>query len=1142
MIKTQSTKIAFASLLLAASAFTASALPTSYYTQSSVLSTGRWVKVEVAEEGIHEITYQQLSDWGFDDPASVTVYGYGGSLFADSGFWPELPDDLCQQTIYNSSRFEKICFYGVPDYSARVMTNSSIKIERNVYSTKGYYFITDSKTYQPPVSIPFESTGRQELTNHTHMEYVENDVINPSSGGAFFFDRSFVDDPQTFSFPVRDFYNGNASFTGTLLYQYASDVAKTLTVIPKFENDMFTDIGGIYQKVDNKSGDSSCRFTLSNVTSLDLSYDSTQKAGTCDVTFAIPETFSGNLTYASMNFVALLYCRNNSMALLPQLDMYFPGANTSGKTHNVKVTSANAFTQIWEIVNPYTVRPMSTSYNSNTGVAIGSLDASVSYSASRGAAHVIAFSPSYSLKSVAYVGEVASQNLHGEDVPDMVILTTPSLRPQAERLAAIHNRHQGMDVKVVTQEEIFNEFSSGTPHAMGVRRYAKMLYDRNPDKFRHLLLFGLGTWDNRNIVIPATETLITYQAEEPGDASIGSRCFANDGYFGMLGDAIYKDNLRMCEMNVNVGRMPINNLSDATITVDKIEDYFLNPPVHGSYNRALLFCDDGDGGDHLNQSDAVYDIISDLSPGTTVTKVYNALYPWTNHDAVTLRDALQYYLAQGQGYMGYAGHGRSDRLGAHEKLWDISLIDNTDYPISPFTMLSTCNTFIFDRVASDITGHMIRKPNGGAINIIAACRAVFKNLNQDFNKEVSKEYFSARPGDVVGDIFRRARNNACIETTENLAVNTMCYNLAGDPAIPLFVPSLKVATLSIDGVATGSEAIDVYPLKPFVIKGQIVDDEGNVQTGYNGVVTIDLYDGARDIMSSSKGETSSEHTKLVHIDETILTTVAANVVDGCFEATLTSPSPVYPAESNRISYYATNDDYTVFASGMSPAIKVNPYDESKLDVVDTEAPVITAIYLNDPAFSNGDEVDNSPMVYVNIAADASGLNVSGGNVGNGARLRLDNSQSFNSAAASLKIMPDGGATMAYGLNNLTEGFHSLEFSIADNAGNRSSSTVSFYVVNTRPEATLAVNESPARTEATFIVAHTFEGNPTGRLVVEDIAGNTVYSKENCSFPFTWDLRDLSGNPVADGHYNAYAILNSGIQYGNTPKTSLVVIK
>jgi hypothetical protein len=64
-------------------------------------------------------------------------------------------------------------------------------------------------------------------------------------------------------------------------------------------------------------------------------------------------------------------------------------------------------------------------------------------------------------------------------------------------------------VNIVPADELYNEFSSGTPDVSAYRRYLKMLYDRATtaaDQPRYLVLFGNSVWDNR-MLTPACRSL-----------------------------------------------------------------------------------------------------------------------------------------------------------------------------------------------------------------------------------------------------------------------------------------------------------------------------------------------------------------------------------------------------------------------------------------------------------------------------------------------------------------------------------------------------------------------------------------------------------------------------------------------------------
>lgn len=62
------------------------------------------------------------------------------------------------------------------------------------------------------------------------------------------------------------------------------------------------------------------------------------------------------------------------------------------------------------------------------------------------------------------------------------------------------------------------------------------------------------------------------------------------------------------------------------------------------------------------------------------------------------------------------------------------------------------------------------------------------------------------------------------------------------------------------------------------------------------------------------------------------------------------------------------------------------------------------------------------------------------------------------------------------------------------------------------------------------------------LMITDADGNTVFSRNDVAFPFSWNLCGNNGKPVPDGHYRAWAILDNDVARGASNKVEFVVIK
>jgi hypothetical protein len=83
---------------------------------------------------------------------------------------------------------------------------------------------------------------------------------------------------------------------------------------------------------------------------------------------------------------------------------------------------------------------------------------------------------------------------------------------------------------------VFNEFSSGMPDVTAIRLFMKMFYDRATtanEVPKNLLLFGDGSYDNRNKLQPNTNYIITYESEE---SLIPTNTYTSDDYFVTLSD------------------------------------------------------------------------------------------------------------------------------------------------------------------------------------------------------------------------------------------------------------------------------------------------------------------------------------------------------------------------------------------------------------------------------------------------------------------------------------------------------------------------------------------------------------------------------------------------------------------------------
>ena len=112
------------------------------YAPESVLNNGKWVKIRVAETGVHCMTYDEIAAAGID-PANLRIYGYGGAMLSQD-FTLEKQDDLPSVAFYmhkgDDGIFGKgdyILFYAQGTDSWQYSGNHFVHT-RNPYSQYGY--------------------------------------------------------------------------------------------------------------------------------------------------------------------------------------------------------------------------------------------------------------------------------------------------------------------------------------------------------------------------------------------------------------------------------------------------------------------------------------------------------------------------------------------------------------------------------------------------------------------------------------------------------------------------------------------------------------------------------------------------------------------------------------------------------------------------------------------------------------------------------------------------------------------------------------------------------------------------------------------------------------------------------------------
>ena len=1026
--------------ILLLTTLTAMARPATFYADKSLLSEGNIVRIRVSESGIYRLTYEQIAEWGLR-PERVSILGYGGALLPQDFTQPRI-DDLCPVAFYMNkgadNQFGKgdyILFYGQGSvawtYSGGYFTHT-----RNHCSDYGYYFLSDAEGLQHLMPLAEEAVGTVQHTVTTYNACVlhEQDIVNLvdrkkglTGGGREFYgedilsgqSRTFTldlpsavaDQPMSCHVAAASTGAGNATLTIAC--------AGTQTDIPF----------GTIETADNYTFALAGNKRLNNIPAqviprITLSYES-----------QIASDY-GYVNYIELNAECELTLTDN--ALFFRQTAYYDENNLS----RYCLSGADAYTEIWDITHLDDIRRVPATLSHDTLYFTGDNTRLTQYVAVRTHAN-------HSL-TPTYIEKVPNQNLHALRDIDYVIITPAAFRQEALRLAKAHERYDGLTYAVVTDQEVYNEFSSGTPDVSAYRWLMKMLYDCASSvetRPKSLLLFGDGTFDNRQLLPQSGKnTLLTYQAV---NSTVETKAYASDDYFTFLEDedgvvgSYFSDPVGV--MRIGVGRLPLSTVEQARQVVDKLITY-IEDTYRGKWKQQLLFlADDGDNNQHTSICDLAAETVVNKAPDFIVNKIYLDAYTQektaSGESYPIAYNRFTNLMRQGVLFMDYCGHGSVNNI-TNEMFLTKSDIERMTNRNQAFWMLATCGFAHFDQQALSAAELAVLNPNGGAIAVMSACRTVYANENSHINRFLCDTLFGHSDNysytTSIGEAARIAKNR-CGKTSEN----KMSYILFGDPALRLNYPT------SFD-VVTSTTSDTLRALDEVTLNGYIRNAQGDTATAFNGSLHISVYDKQQQITTRDNDAVSSGLTPIpcTYKDYPNLLFVGkTEVQDGLFRLTFRMPKDIrYNFDSGRIVYYAIDSLTQEEGIGHTHSFVIGGSSPQAALLNDTTGPDLR-IYMDNPAFTDGSRTSEYPHFFADIY-DENGINAVGSGIGHDLMLVLDNDNALtynlNDYFSTHGDYRQG--QVSYAFSGLKEGPHNLLFRAWDLLNNSSTASLRFTVV------------------------------------------------------------------------------------------------
>ena len=1069
------------------------------YAAHSKLQSGRWVKISITNDGMYRLTRSALKKMGFSNPSKVHLYGYGGHLQNEVLFTGTEYDDMVEVPLYYSKKQDAWLFWG-----NGLLSWKGDERVINFYANAAYYFLTEETEDATLIGTEPSYAGRVE---HTFQDFTDHVLYEKDEYAWYHGGRNLYENVN---------YINNNSHTYSL-QTINSEGGEKLTVVFSAYKDsvMTTSVNGTRMGKMKMPKIKDYWYATSAKATYDLS--KLERTSTWNVRLTSTAGFNARLDYLSLSYKRKLKPSSGFVAF------------TQTQSGSCRFDIEGSGLKVMRIGSP------DDSATLIDGVQNGSVYSVTVEDPTR---QFVAFDEGYAFPEPSYAGVVANQDLHAMDSVDMVIVIPVSekLRKQANRLVEAHKQYDGLRCAIVRADQIYNEFSSGTPDATAYRRFMKMLYDKAKtmdDAPKYLLLFGDAAWDNRMTSIhwrkySPDNYLLCY----PSENSLSStESFVMEDYFALLDDGEGK-NILKDKPDLGVGRFPVTTDADAKIMVDKTITYLSCENAGGWKNYVYLLGDDGDENDHMKKANEVAELVKATYPEMEVKKImwdaYKVESTASNLSYPTCTQDIKKAMKEGASVINYVGHAAAYAFSDEFVLRVNDFAEPCGDKLALW-VTAACDVMPFDGQMENIGETAVLNPNGGALAFYGTARTVYATQNLYMNRYFMSHLFDTDAKgrrNRVGDAIRLAKNSIITGNMESLyPQNKLQYALLGDPSLEFGEPSQKVILDSINGtLLKSSSRIPLKAGQRVRLSGHLTDAKGILKTDFSGTLTARMYDNEETIVCYNNH--SAKTGAFSFTDRAGIYTCMDSIINGKFSLEFIVPVDINNSnEEGRFVFYALNNERTMEANGYSEKFLLGGMEVGEKDSI---GPAIIA-GLNTEEFVNGGTVNRTPYFVANLE-DESGINYSGNGLGHDLILCVDNDVSKTYSLNSYYVQEFGDFTrgsVSFVLPELEAGSHTLTFRAWDVLNNTNAVSLDFVVDPSLAPTmfNLTASQNPARTSTNFLISYDMAGaDCTFTLEVFDYAGRRVWyhqelgSSSRGLYTIPWNLCTNAGCKLYTGIY------------------------
>ncbi len=1123
---------------------------------TSILSTGTWYKIKVANRGIHKIDYAFLQSLGINtaglDPAHIRLFGNGGTVLPEQVDSTQ-PDDLVENAIEMhaaGNTFAPGDYFLFYANGPRLWTKDSLRQRfvhsNNYYENYSYYFLVcDLGTGKRIQTVT--ANGTAAITTGTFNDYYADDIdsFNVGSMGKVWWGHRMTS--MNNASLNQSFNIALGAVSGPVTLEAAvgntSDAAN---------NSLRIHINGV-QAADFTLGKQSDGTFMAAAYAL---RDSalTIHPGTGNLNVQLSYKPGGNAV-GYIDFLRFNYRRQLSMSGVAQLSFrdWQTASLGAGQYAAFKIADAGNNLRVWEVTQP--LAPVAL-----TGTQTGN-DYTIVREGNR-LPEFIAFNGNqYYTPVAASPARVANQNLHGLPATDLLIITTTAFLPAAEALADFHRQQDRIVVTIATVDKIYNEFSSGSQDIDGIRNFIKMFYDRatgEQDMIKNVLLLGAASYDYKNRLPFNTNIVPTFQTYESVQREGGDfGAYSSDDFYALLDEGESIDGGGA--LDIGTGRIPAYDLDEAMKVVDKIKHY-ASPASFGPWKNVVAYVADDKDNDtrsnmnHLKDCETVNEYFRKENRLYNLYKIYADAFPVVNTPSgaryPAVNKAINDQVYNGTLLMSYSGHGSPNRWAEEAILTADDYGSWNNKNKLPVIVTATCDFGRFDDPGHRSAGaRLMINPEGGSIAMITTTQVVYQTENTKINTAYTRQQFTPGPDGrypTLGAALMSAKN----ATSAGVGSNNHKYVILGDPALRLQVPEYKVRTEALlreqDGNMTPADTLSA--LGRYRLRGAVTDRDGRILTDFNGTVYISLFDKIRSVPTSNNRPGVSGVTPSFLSQTNTVAKIKGTVTQGHFDVNFIVPKDInYAYGSGKISYYANNE--TIDAAGVDTNYIVGGYTDAPDD---QDNPVVQP-YIDDDKFRDGGVTGPNPILYVKLS-DNNGINFSGSAIGHDIVALLDEEVQQPYVLNDYYTPEQNDYRRGYiyfPLYNLSEGKHTLRVKAWDVYNNSGEGLVTFEVSHKNRGIISDLYNYPNPVEdMTHIV---FQHNQNGEqmqvtLQIFNTAGSLVrtisqdFKATGNRTELSWDGCGYNGLRLGKGVYFYRLTLQTGKGISATAQQKLVLLR